>query len=118
MLNLVYVSAVMVGPRAPLVAVHGAKLAVGVGPFVPDAHAVVLQVFHVGVAFEEPEQFVYYRLQVQLFRCKQRKTVLKVEAHLVAEDAYRASAGAVVFLYAFRHYAVKQVEILFHLYCL
>lgn len=56
---LVDVAAVVVGPRPPLVAVDMAELAIGVGPFVPYPHAVVLQVFHIGVTGKEPQQFVY-----------------------------------------------------------
>ena len=39
-------------------AVDGAQLAVFVGPFVPNAHAVVLQILHVRTALQEPKQFV------------------------------------------------------------
>ena len=80
-----------------------------IGPFVPNPHTVVLQVFHVCVAIQEPQQFVYDRLQMQFFCCKQRETVLQVEAHLVSEDAYRTSASAVALLCALRHDAVEQV---------
>ena len=41
-LYLVYGSAVVVGPRTPLVSVYRTEVAVLVSPFVPDAHAVFL----------------------------------------------------------------------------
>ena len=63
-LYLVDGAALIVGPRAPLMAVHRSEVAVLVCPFVPDAHAVLLQVAHVGVAAQEPKQFVDYRLEV------------------------------------------------------
>jgi hypothetical protein len=49
--DLVDRAAIGRGPAAPLVAVDGAEIAVFIGPFVPDADAVVVQVFDVGVAF-------------------------------------------------------------------
>ena len=58
--ELVDNAAAPVGPRAPLPAIDGAELAVFVGPFVPDAHTVVLEVLNVGVAADEPEEFVDY----------------------------------------------------------
>ena len=48
--DLVDRSAVIVWPRAPLIAVDMAQVAVSIGPFVPDAYAMLLQVLHVGVA--------------------------------------------------------------------
>ena len=90
-------------------AIDGAQLAVFVGPLVPDAHAMLLQVFYVGVALEEPEQFVDDRLQVQFLGGQQRETVLQVVARLRAEDADGACSGAVAFLRAFAQNAVKYV---------
>ena len=62
--DLVDEAALIVGPRTPLIAVDVSQVAVCVGPFVPDAHAVVLQVLHVGVAPQKPEQFVDDGFQV------------------------------------------------------
>ena len=80
-----------------------------VGPFVPYAHAIVLQVFDVGVTIEEPQQFVDDGLEVQLLRGEAGESVLKVESHLMAKHADGASACAVTFLYALREYTVEQV---------
>ena len=41
-----------------MVAVERFGVAVVVGPFVPDAHAVFLQIVHVGVAAQKPQQLV------------------------------------------------------------
>jgi hypothetical protein len=46
------------GPGAPLPAVDRAELAALVGPLVPDRHAVLVQIAHVGVALQEPQQLV------------------------------------------------------------
>jgi len=73
-----------------------------------------LQVFHVGIPFEEPQQFVDDGFQVEFFGCDEREAVFQVEAHLVTEHAEGACAGTVVFAYAFRTDAVQQVKILFH----
>ncbi len=63
-----------------------AERAVFVGPFVPDSHSVFLKVVYVGVAFEEPEEFVDYALEVYFFCRYEREAFAEVEAHLVAES--------------------------------
>ena len=85
------------------------QVTVRVGPFVPDAHAVLLQVLHVGVAFEEPEQFVDDGFQVQLLGSEAGEAVVQIEAHLMAEHTDGARAGSVALLDAFGQYAVEQV---------
>ena len=80
--------------------IDGAELTVLVGPFVPDAHAMLLQPAHVGVAAKEPQQLIDDRLEVDLLGREQGKTVGKVAAQLVAEHAARARARAVAFLMA------------------
>lgn len=52
--NLVQMSAIAGGPRAPLIAVDMAQVAVRACPFVPNAHSPLLQVAHVGVAGKKP----------------------------------------------------------------
>ena len=105
--NLVDGAAFVVGPRAPLLAVDGTKVAVLVGPFVPDAHPVGLQIGYVCVAAEEPQQFVDDGFQVQLLGSEQRKALVQVEAHLVSEDAFGAGAGAVGLHCALVEYALE-----------
>ena len=82
-------------PAAPLMAVHGAQVAVLVGPFVPDAHTVVVQVLDVGIPRNEPEEFVDNGTEVHFLGGQQGKALAEVEAHLVAEYALGAYAGAV-----------------------
>ena len=74
------------------------ELAVGICPFVPNSHSVVLKILHVGVALQKPKQLVDYRLQVQLLRGEQGEALTHVETHLVSENAYRTGSGAVVLL--------------------
>ena len=75
--DLVDGAAVLRRPGAPLLAVDRAEIAVLVGPFVPDPHAVVVEIFDVGVAGQEPEQLVDDRLEVQLLGGDQREAVAR-----------------------------------------
>ena len=54
LLYLVYVFAVISGPRAPLVTVDVSQVAVFIGSFVPYSHSVFLQILHVRITIEEP----------------------------------------------------------------
>ena len=56
--NLVNGFAVVSRPAAPLRAVHGPQIPVFVGPFIPDADAVVFQKLDIGLSFQEPEQLI------------------------------------------------------------
>ena len=94
--------------------VDRAEIAIGVGPFVPDRNAVVLEIFDVGIAFEKPQQFVHDGFQRQLLGGQYRKTGGQIEAHLMAEYRQRAGAGAVVFFRAVRENPFKQIVVLIH----
>ena len=95
--------------------VDRAEIAVLVGPFVPDADAVFLEIGDIGIAAQEPDQLVDDRLQMQLLRRHQREAVGEIEAHLVAEDRFRAGAGPVGFDQAGVEHELHQIEILAHL---
>ena len=56
--DLVDMASVSRGPAAPLIAVNGAEITIRIGPFIPDAYAIVGKIFDVGIAGEEPEQFM------------------------------------------------------------
>ena len=105
--NLVNVFAVVSRPRSPLVTVDMSQVSILVGPFIPYPHSVLLQVLYVGVAIEEPQEFVYDWFQVQLLCGQAWETVLKVEAHLMSEDADGARAGSVILSCAFGKYSVQ-----------
>ena len=113
-LHLVDRLAVGAFPTAPLLAVYGAQFAVLVGPLVPDADLVVLQIRDVGLALQEPQQLVDDRAQVQLLGGDQREAFVQVEAHLPAEHAARARAGAVGLLGTVLQHVAQQVEVLLH----
>ncbi len=106
--------AVLRRPRAPLLAIDGPELAIGVGPFVPDRHPVLTQIFDVGVAGEKPQQLVHDRLQVQLLGRDEREAVGKIEAQLMAEHRKRAGAGTVVFFDAVLEDPFEEIEIRAH----
>ena len=112
--DLIDRAAVRRRPRAPLPAIDRAEIAVLVGPFVPDRDAVVVEIFDVGVAAQEPQQLVDDRFDVQLLGGDQRKAARQVEAHLMAEDRAGADAGAVALFDALGEHAFHQVEILAH----
>ncbi len=113
-LHLVDRPAIGSAPAAPLLAVDRAEVAVGIGPFVPDPHLVVLQVPDVGIALQEPQQLMDDRAQVQFLGGDQRKAVIEVEAHLPAEHAARAGAGAVGFFRAVLQHVLEQRQVGLH----
>lgn len=82
-------------PGAPLGAVDRAKIAVLVGPLVPDTDTIFFQIGGIGVAVEEPEQLVNDGAQVALLGGHQREAFGQVEAHLMAEQGDGAGAGTV-----------------------
>ena len=94
-------------PAAPLVAIDWAKVAVGIGPFVPDAHAVVLEVLDVGIARQEPKQLVDDTLHVQLLSGHQGEAFAEVEAHLVTKNTSCSGSSAVGFQHYFFSYVLK-----------
>ena len=96
-------------PRTPLLAVHRAEFAVLIGPLIPDGDAVVFQVFDVGAALQEPQQLMDDGFQVALLGGDQRETFGEVEAHLVAEHAGGAGAGAVGFMGAVVQHVLHQI---------
>ncbi len=112
--NLVDLAAVRRWPGAPLRAIDRPEIAIGVGPFVPDRDAIVVEIFDVGVAFEEPQQFMHDRLQRQPLGGQHRKAGRQVETHLVPEHRQRAGAGAVMLFRAVRENPFKQVVVLNH----
>src|SRR6185312_13014215 len=74
----------------------------------------LVEIFDVGVAGQEPEQLIDDRLQVQLLGGEQREAVVEGKAHLVAEQRERAGAGAVALLRAALENLFHQIEILPH----
>ena len=56
-----------------------------------------LEIMHVGVAAQEPKQFVDDAFQVQLLGGEQGKTLFEIKTHLMSEDRQGPRAGSVGF---------------------
>src|ERR1043165_6903255 len=67
-IDLIDGTAIGRSPIAPLSAIDTPEIALRVGPFVPNGHAVLVKIFDVGIAAEKPEQFVDDRFKMELFR--------------------------------------------------
>ncbi len=55
----------------------------------------LLQPAHIGLAAQEPEQFIDDRLEMQLLCRQQREAVPEIEPHLMAENRKRSGSRAV-----------------------
>ena len=112
--DLVDMAAVRRRPGTPLFAVDRPQVAILIRPLVPDGDVVLMQIGDVGVALQEPQQFVDDRTQMAALGRHQRETFLQVKAHLVAENGDGAGTGTVVFLGALIEHLLHQFKILFH----
>src|ERR1044071_2396514 len=112
--DLVDGAAVRGAPVAPLRAVDAAQVTVLVGPLVPDADPVFVEVFDIRVAAEEPQQFVNDGFDVELLGGEQGKTFGQREARLGAESRQGTGAGAVGFELSLVQDQPKQFVILQH----
>src|SRR5262245_64341970 len=90
------------------------ELAALIRPFIPDPHPMFLQIFHVGIARQEPKKLVYDRFQMKFLRRQQRKTFVQRKAHLIAEHRQGAGTRAVVLFRTAAKDEFHQVEILAH----
>ncbi len=91
------------------------QVAIFVGPLIPDANPVFLEVFHIRVTFEKPQQLMDNRLKMELLGGQQRETILEIESHLITEHTPCAGTGTVSFLNPVIHYMLQQRQILLHL---
>ena len=101
-------------PGPPLLAVNGAEVAVLIGPLVPDANLVVLEVADVGVAHQEPEELVNDGAEVELFGGQAGKALAEIVARLAAKNRTSAGAGAVGALFAVFKDIAEQIQVLPH----
>ena len=112
--DLVDAAAVRAGPAPPLRAVDGPQLPLLVGPLVPDRHPVGVKVSDVRRALQEPQELVDDGAHVDRLRGRHREPFPEVEAHLVAEDAQRAGAGAIALAHPVLPDVAHQIEVLLH----
>ena len=98
-------------PAAPLRTIHGAQIAVLIGPFIPNMHIVFLQPTHVRGPLQEPQQLIGESLEKHRFRGEQRKILAQVESHLLTEQADGARARAIGLQRALRQNTTYQILI-------
>lgn len=102
------------GPGAPLLAINGAEVAVFIGPFIPDANLVLLEVGDVGFAFQEPEEFVNDRPEVKFFSGEAREAFTEIVACLSAKNAECPGSSTVASLLAIVKDIRKEIEVSLH----
>jgi hypothetical protein len=74
----------------------------------------VVEVFDIRVAAQEPEQFVDDGFEVQFFRGEHRKTLAQIEPRLRTEYGISARARAVGLKFAMFKDLPQQIEVLNH----
>lgn len=99
------------GPTAPLMAIHRAQVPVFIRPLIPDPDAMVLQVLHICISFEEPKQFVDNGFDVEFFGGQHGESLLQIHPHLVPECADRSGTGPIVLLNAVIEYMSEEILI-------
>ena len=104
-------------PVAPLLAVDRPKVAVLVGPFIPNADLALVEPADVGVAAQEPQQLGDDRTQMQLLRGEQREAIPEIEAHLGAEPRQSAGSSAVLLRGPAIEDQLHELKVLAHLPC-
>ena len=72
----------------------------------------LVEIAHIGRALQEPEELVDHRSHVQLLGGDERKALLKIEAHLMAEERERAGPRAVALPGSALAHAGEEIEIL------
>ena len=78
-----------------MLAVNRTKVAILIGPLVPDCHLVIAQISNVGIAGQEPQKLMNDGAQMQLLGRDERKPFGQVKPHLVSENRFGAGAGPV-----------------------
>ena len=112
LIDLVDAAAIDRAPITPLRAIDATEIAIGIGPFIPNSHAVLIQIFDVRVSSKEPEQFVNDRFEMEFFGGESGKTILERKASLGAEDGISSGASAVGLEFAVVQNQAEQIEIL------
>ncbi len=112
LLDLVNVASIGGGPAAPLNAVHGTKVAVFAGPFVPNGDVAFFEPVVVAGTCEKPQQLLNDGAQVNLFGGHQWEPFMEVKPHLVAKHALGARASAVCLGNALASHVLHEVFVL------
>src|SRR5215207_10417663 len=102
------------GPGSPLRSIDRTQIAIGIGPFIPDADAMFLKKGGVGIAADEPQKLIDDGTDVEALGGDDRKTGSKIESHLMAENRSGSGAGAVGLGRALIQRLLHEIEILSH----
>ena len=94
--------------------VDRSQVSVRIGPFVPDGHLMVMQVFDIGIPLDKPQQFVYNRAQMDFLRSQKGETLRKVKSHLIAENGLCAGTRPVGLHMPVLHDMLQKLQILLH----
>ena len=113
--DLIDVSSVQATPIAPLRTVNATEISIFVRPFVPNADAVFVQIFDIGVTTQKPKQLVNDRFEMKLFRRQQGKTLAQIESRLRTKNRQRAGPSAVALLHPLPQNEAKEIMILPHI---
>ena len=84
---------------SPLTTIDVGKIAVFIGPFIPDVNVVFVQISVIGTSRDKPKQFVDDALPIDLLSRKKRKTLGKIKAHLTPKDRTGAYARPIHAIY-------------------
>ena len=95
--ELVYNGGAVVVPVTSLRAIHRAKLAILIGPWIPDMDAVAMKGVQAGLPGEHPEQLIHDSPDEQPLGGQQREARRQVEPELMPEAAQSAGARALLF---------------------
>src|ERR1022692_1754182 len=115
--DLIDAHAIFTAPISPLRTVNASEISVLVCPFVPNRHAMFVEIANVGIAAQKPEQLVDDRFEMKFLRREQRESRpggTQIETRLRAEDRQCACAGAIAARLAVFENKAKEVVILPH----
>ena len=112
--DLIVLNAIGADPAAPLLAVDWPKIAVLIGPFVPNRDPVFVEIANIRIAGQKPQKLVDDALEEHLFRGDEGKAFREVEAHLVTENTNGSGTCAVAFLCALFQDAFNEIVVLLH----
>ena len=88
-------------PIAPLRPIDPSKVAVLIGPLVPDRYTMLVEEPKIRFAADKPKQLERDGLEMYAFGREKRETIGKIKSGLGPEIGNRADPGAIFFGFAF-----------------
>src|SRR4051812_20925889 len=114
LIDLVDRSSIRCAPIAPLRAVNAAQIAVRIGPLIPNRDTMILQIFDVRLAAQEPEQFVNDRFQMKLLGGQEWETFPQRKSRLRAEHRVGSCSGSIPLKLPLLQNESQQIQVLNH----